>query len=111
LYEAFGFPKKSEKPILLGLIIVLQFLLQIYNTAMGYLMNVLSRRFEFQADTFSVNLGYGKDLKGALIKLNKDNLGFPVYDPLYSAWHHSHPGLLQRLSAINAGMQKSKKSN
>lgn len=32
LYEAFGFPKKGEMPILLGLIIVLQFLLQIFNT-------------------------------------------------------------------------------
>lgn len=32
LYEAFGFPKNSEMPILLGLIIVLQFLLQIFNT-------------------------------------------------------------------------------
>jgi STE24 endopeptidase len=50
--------------------------------AMGYMINVLSRLFEFQADEFSVKLGYGKDLKGALIKLNKDNLGFPICDPL-----------------------------
>jgi len=71
-------------------------------------MNVLSRLFEFQADEFSVDLGYGNDLKGALIKLNKDNLGFPICDSLYSAWHHSHPPILQRLHAIDAGMKKSK---
>jgi len=108
LYEAFGFPKNSGMPILLGLIIVLQFLLQIFNTAMGYLMNVLSRLFEFQADEFANQLGYGVHLKEALIKLNKDNLGFPISDPLYSAWHHSHPTLLQRLSAIDNDAKKSK---
>ncbi|OXA50048.1 CAAX prenyl protease 1 homolog [Folsomia candida] len=108
VYEAFGFPKKTEKPILLGLIIVLQFLLQIYNAAMGFLMHVLSRKFEFEADEFSVQLGYGRDLKGALMKLNKDNLSFPITDPLYSAWHHSHPPLLQRLHAIDDAMKKSK---
>jgi len=69
VYETFGFPKNSDKPILLGLIIVLQFFLQIYNTAMGYLMNVLSRRFEFQSDAFALDLGYRQYLKGALIKL------------------------------------------
>jgi len=108
LYEAFGFPKTGSKPIILGLIIVLQFLLQIYNTAMGYLMNVLCRLFEYQADAFAVELGYGKHLKGALIKLNKDNLGFPISDNLYSAWHHSHPTLLQRLRTIDSDMKKSK---
>lgn len=75
---------------------------------MGYLMNVLSRLFEFQADEFANKLGYGMHLKEALIKLNKDNLGFPISDPLYSAWHHSHPTLLQRLSAIDK--DKGKKS-
>jgi STE24 endopeptidase len=108
LYEAFGFPKTGSKPIILGLIIVLQFLLQIYNTAMGYLMNVLCRRFEYQADAFAVELGYGRCLKGALVKLNKDNLSFPISDPIYSAWHHSHPNLLQRISAIDSDMKKSK---
>ncbi|CAG7830326.1 unnamed protein product, partial [Allacma fusca] len=106
LYEAFGFPRNSEKPVFIGLIIILQFLLQIYNTAMGYIMNVLSRLYEFQADQFAVELGYGKDLKSSLIKLNKDNLGFPISDPLYSAWHHSHPTLLQRLAAIDVDMAK-----
>lgn len=68
---------------------------------MGYLMNVLSRLFEYQADAFAADLGYSEHLKSALIKLNKDNLGFPISDPLYSAWHHSHPTLLQRISAID----------
>ena len=45
-------------------------------------------------------LGRGPHLQSALIKLNNDNLGFPIYDWLYSAWHHSHPPLLERLEVL-----------
>ncbi len=61
-------------------------------------VNVLTRLFEFQADAFAVQLGYRQYLKSSLIKLNKDNLGFPISDPLYSAWHHSHPPVSLNLS-------------
>jgi STE24 endopeptidase len=64
-------------------------------------MTILSRRFEFQADAFAKSLGKSKFLRQALIKLNKDNLGFPVHDWLYSIWHYSHPPLLERLKALD----------
>lgn len=63
-------------------------------------MTVLSRRFEFEADAFAKILNKAADLRSALVKLNKDNLGFPVHDWLFSAWHHSHPPLLQRIKAL-----------
>lgn len=65
-------------------------------------MTALSRHFEFQADAFSKSMGRGEKLKSALIKLNKDNLGFPVSDWLFSTWHYSHPPLLERLQAIDS---------
>lgn len=34
-------------------------------------MNLLSRRFEFQADEFAVHLGKKNELKSALLKLYK----------------------------------------
>jgi STE24 endopeptidase len=68
---------------------------------MNFLMTLLSRRFEFQADAFAKKLGRSEFLRQALIKLNKDNLGFPVYDWVYSMWHHSHPPLLERLKALD----------
>ena len=43
-------------------------------------MTCISRKFEFQADEFAVGLGKGKLLVSALLKLNNDNLGFPVAD-------------------------------
>jgi len=62
---------------------------------------VIGRRFEFQADEFATRLGHGEALKAALLKLQKDNLGYPLFDKLYSSWHHSHPPIIERLEAID----------
>ena len=64
--------------------IVLQYITAPYSAVIGFLMSVLSRHFEFQADTFAADLGKAADLQGALVKLNNDNLSFPIYDWLYS---------------------------
>jgi len=98
LYQAFGF--SDIQPALVGLMIVMQYITAPYSALVGFLMSVLSRHFEFQADEFAAKLGKAKDLKAALVKLNNDNLSFPIYDWLYSAWHHSHPPLLERIEAL-----------
>lgn len=99
LYQAFGF--EDERPVLVGLMIILKFITAPFNALLNFAMTALSRRFEFQADDFAATeLGKSKDLQSALIKLNNDNLGFPIYDWLFSAWHHSHPPLLERLAAL-----------
>merc|ERR1739844_83087 len=64
---------------------------------------------EFQADDFAATvLGRSEKLQSALIKLNNDNLGFPVYDWLYSAWHHSHPPILERLAVLKTKTKSDK---
>merc|ERR1711973_65352 len=68
LYQAFGFT--DSQPALIGLMIVLQYITAPYSAVVGF-------------------------LKSALVKLNNDNLSFPIYDWLFSAWHHSHPPLLE----------------
>ena len=98
-YQAFGF--ETEKPILIGLIVILQFIFAPYNELVSYLLTTLSRKFEFQADAFAKNLNKATHLKSSLIKLHKDNLTFPISDWLYSAWHFSHPPLLERLQALD----------
>ncbi|XP_024594636.1 CAAX prenyl protease 1 homolog isoform X2 [Neophocaena asiaeorientalis asiaeorientalis] len=77
----------------------------IISQVLSFCLTVLSRRFEFQADAFAKKLGKAKDLYSALIKLNKDNLGFPVSDWLFSMWHYSHPPLLERLQALKNSKQ------
>lgn len=99
MYVGFGF--ENSAPILIGFIIVIKYILLPLNTIIYFVMVVIGRRFEFQADKLAVQLGYGVPLKSALVKLQKDNLGFPLYDKLFTAWHHNHPPILERLSAIN----------
>jgi len=98
LYESFGF--YGERPTLIGLLIIFQFIFSPYNELFGFLMTVLSRKFEFEADEFGKSLGYSTQLQAALMKLHKENLGFPVTDKLYSTYHYSHPPLLERLRAL-----------
>ncbi|XP_037737500.1 CAAX prenyl protease 1 homolog isoform X6 [Chelonia mydas] len=103
LFAAFGF--YETQPTLIGLMIIFQFIFSPYNEVLSFCLTVLSRRFEFQADAFAKELGKAKDLYSALIKLNKDNLGFPVSDWIFSMWHYSHPPLLERLQALKDAKQ------
>lgn len=64
-------------------------------------MITLSRIFEFQADNFAKKLNAAEALKGALLKLNKTNKGFPVHDKLFSMFNHSHPTLQERLEVLD----------
>nr|CAH7718318.1 unnamed protein product [Callosobruchus chinensis] len=104
LYQALGF--YNIQPVLVGLFVVLVYVLMPYNTLLNFLMTCLSRRFEFQADDFAVNLKKANALERALLQLNKDNMGFPVNDKLFSAWHHSHPPLLERITVIRESARK-----
>ncbi len=45
----------------------------LYTQVVGFLSNVLSRAFEFQADRFAVQLHHGPELKEALLVLDKEN--------------------------------------
>ncbi|XP_075910599.1 CAAX prenyl protease 1 homolog [Petromyzon marinus] len=98
LFAAFGF--HDERPTLIGLIIIFQFVFSPYNELLSVVLTVLSRRFEFAADEFAASLGRAAALRSALVKLSSDNLGLPVADWLYSAWRYSHPPLLERLRAL-----------
>ncbi|EZA59510.1 CAAX prenyl protease 1-like protein [Ooceraea biroi] len=99
MYTAFGFT--DSQPIFIGLIIVTMYILIPLNTVFSFVSVVISRSFEFQADEFATKLGRGQFLKAALLKLQKDNLGYPLFDKLYSNWHHSHPPVIERLEAID----------
>ncbi|KAK9959730.1 hypothetical protein ABG768_009832 [Culter alburnus] len=103
LFMAFGF--HDTQPTLIGLMIIFQFIFSPYNELLSFCLTVLSRRFEFQADAFARGMGRSSELYSALIKLNKDNLGFPVADWLFSMWHYSHPPLLERLRALTGPKQ------
>lgn len=73
---------------------------------LGLLSNIMSRRYEYQADNFAASLGHSEDLKQALRKLDAKNRSAVNVDPLYSLYHHSHPPLVERLAAIDNIVKK-----
>jgi len=74
-------------------------------TLIGLIMNVWSRKNEYQADEFANNNYNGKALGDALIKLSVSSLSNLTPHKAYVFFYYSHPTLLQRLKAINFGMK------
>ncbi|KAI9748257.1 MAG: hypothetical protein M1815_003413 [Lichina confinis] len=106
LYEAFGFT--TERPILIGLVLFNQILAPM-DIVISFTSNIISRKFEFEADEFAVRLGYAKELASSLIKLQVQNLSTMDADWLYATYHYSHPILPERLAALGWRGQQSVK--
>lgn len=70
--------------------------------ALGLLTNILSRKFEYEADAYTASFGLGDLLVSGLKKLTSSSLGNLMPHPLYVFFHYSHPTLFQRISAINS---------
>ena len=67
----------------------------------GILMNYISRKNEFEADSYAKETYNGDDLSLALKKLSVDSLSNIYPHPLYVFFHYSHPPLIKRLRALN----------
>ena len=106
LYNSFGF--HNQHPIIIGFILFSDALAPM-DAIVKFLMNILSRKFEFEADKFAYDLGYEDELAASLIKLQVQNLATMEADWMYASYHYSHPILAERLAAL--GYKGSKKLN
>ncbi len=70
------------------------------STLTGLLTNLLSRKFEYQADAFAAQAGFANELSEALIRLSEKNLSNLTPHPAYMFVHYSHPTLLQRIGRL-----------
>ena len=66
----------------------------------GIISNVISRKYEYQADDFAKKYYSAKALINALIKLSVKNLSNLTPHPLYVFFHYSHPPIMQRKKAL-----------
>ena len=90
-----------------------QMILTPLEAIIGIAMNAVSRTFEYQADRFACEIqervkepsaemaDMGDRLGRALVQLHVKNLSTVWVDWLYSAYHHSHPTLTERLRALD----------
>ena len=64
------------------------------------MMNIFSRKNEYEADKFAKDTYDGTQLSLALKKLSANNLSNLHPHPFYVFVHYSHPPLLKRLNAL-----------
>ena len=73
---------------------------------LGVLNTWMTRYVEFQADEFSIEMGYGPYLHKGLISLFINNSGNLNPDSVYAMLKYDHPALIERLEAIEKHMEK-----
>lgn len=66
----------------------------------GLIMNIFSRKFEYQADDFAKNTYKAEPLITSLKKLSKNSLSNLTPHPAYVFMHYSHPTLLERIGNL-----------
>ncbi|KAL3809801.1 hypothetical protein ACHAXA_003038 [Cyclostephanos tholiformis] len=111
LYRAFGFDDDTRTvPTIIALLLFFGTVWEPIDKVISYGMTVHSRKCEFEADEFSSRLGMGRTLRSGLCKIHLENLGAMCPDPWYSAYHYSHPPLVERLSAMMRLDEEEKKT-
>jgi STE24 endopeptidase len=130
LLSSFNFPRSTcaNPPVMIAFLLS-QLVMGPIDSAMGVLVNAITRKYEYEADRFACELGedLGKALARSLETLHAENsatvntdwlsvpfivqavasVSFPADSTLmwlsrYSAYHHNHPTLPERLRAIEA---------
>lgn len=64
--------------------------------------NILSRKYEYQADAYAHIHGFGEQLVSGLKKLSAKSLSNLMPHPLYVFFNYSHPTLYQRITKIKS---------
>jgi STE24 endopeptidase len=95
--QSFGFPANELAPSFL----LFSLLSGLVTFWFSPLMNVLSRKHEYEADDFAREaVGGPVAMVGALRKLAQKNLSNLTPHPWFSAFHYSHPTLVEREAAL-----------
>ena len=102
LYAAFGFAEPSRHALLLILSLVAGPAAFFVEPA----FSAWSRRHEYQADAYAARSAGAASLSSALVKLNRENASNLWPHPWHSFWRYSHPTLVERLAAIEKGVER-----
>jgi len=95
-YNGLGVEQASNAAALL--------LFMLVSSSFTFFMQPISayfqRKFEFEADDFAANNAKATKMISALVKLYEENANTLTPDPLYSAFHYSHPPAAIRIAHL-----------
>lgn len=77
----------------------------VFTTFMQPISAYFQRKFEFEADEFATQNAKGSKMISGLVKLYEENASTLTPDPIYSAFHYSHPPAAIRIAHIEQKMQ------
>jgi len=97
-YNALGVPEASNHVLLILFTLALPHFL-FWASPIG---SWFSRKHEFEADRYAAKQADAADLITALVKMYEDNASTLTPDPLYSAWHASHPPAPVRVAHLES---------
>ena len=95
LYAPFGVPQLPYVGLTLALLWVAP-----VNRLSSPINNVLSLKFEREADAYAVDLMSGDAMAGALTTLASDNLATLFPHPWYETFHYDHPPIPERVRYV-----------
>lgn len=97
-YEGLGVGVQSNAIALLLFMLVAP----VFTVFLHPVMAHFQRRYEFEADDFAALHTRPAHLISALVKLYRENASTLTPDPLYSAFHYSHPPAAVRIAHLSA---------
>ncbi|MCK5888343.1 MAG: M48 family metallopeptidase [Methylococcales bacterium] len=83
-------------------LLLFMFVSPVFTTFMTPISAYFQRKFEFEADSFAIENAKGSKLISGLVKLYEENASTLTPDPLFSAFHYSHPPAAIRIAHIES---------
>jgi STE24 endopeptidase len=99
-YNGLGVEQPSNAAALLLFTLVSP----VFTAFMQPISAYFQRKFEFEADSFAAEHAQASKLISGLVKLYKENANTLTPDPLYSAFHYSHPPAAIRIAHLESKM-------
>ena len=97
IYRDFGFDRVNYG---FAFFLLSTVCLSLLSPLLGLFSSAFSRRFEYAADRFAAENGYGEALASALKVLSKNSFSCLTPHPLLVALTSSHPTVSQRIAAL-----------
>lgn len=101
-YQGLGVSRPSAAAAVLLFVLIAP----VFGTFLQPLLAAIQRRYEFEADEFAASLTRPEVLIRSLVKLYRDNAATLTPDPLYAAFHYSHPPATIRIEHLKRARQK-----